>query len=125
MREHSFDKTEVEGDIRMRVPVTFLVLTLFLATGCEVGPTHYWYQPGKTFKQAKKDYRQCESRAKEAAADDQSDRARSSDDDADGAGSRYVFEGCMQGKGYLKIRDYRLPVDARKKSYSMGGIAGR
>ena len=123
MREHSFDRTEVEGDIRMRVTATFLVLALFLAAGCEVGPTHYWYQPGKTFAQAKKDYQQCESRAKEAAADDQSDG--SSDGDENRVGSHYVFEGCMQGKGYLKIRDHRLPVDARKKSYSMGGISGR
>jgi len=123
MREHSFDRTEVEGDIRMRIPVALLVATLFLAAGCEVGPTHYWYQPGKTFKQAKKDYQQCESRAKEAAADGESDRLPESDED--GAGSRYVFDGCMQGKGYLRIRDHRLPVDARKKSYSLGGVAGR
>ena len=123
MREQSLDRTEVEGDIEMRVAATFLVLALFSATGCEVGPTHYWYQPGKTFKQAKNDYQQCASRAKEATADDQSDG--SSDAGKERAGSHYVFEGCMQGKGYLKIRDHRLPIDARKKAYSMGGIAGR
>ena len=33
----------------MRVPVICTALVLFLAAGCEVGPTHYWYQPGKTF----------------------------------------------------------------------------
>ena len=107
----------------MRVAVSFLALALFLAAGCEVGPTHYWYQPGKTFEQAKRDYKQCEARAKEVAADDQSDHLE--DAEGDKVGSRYVFDGCMQGKGYLRIRDHRLPTDARKKSYSLGGIAGR
>jgi hypothetical protein len=100
-----------------------MALALFLAAGCEVGPTHYWYQPGKTFEQAKRDYQECESRAKKAAADDEGTRVE--DVDEDKVGSRYAFDGCMQGKGYLRIRDHRLPVDARKKSYSLGGIAGR
>jgi len=107
----------------MRVVAAFLVLPLFLAVGCKPGPTHYWYHPAKTFKQAKADCEQCEARAKaeEVGASDRSDHTAAEEE----RGAHYVFEGCMEGKGYLKMRDFRLPSEARKKSYSLGGVAGR
>ncbi len=107
----------------MRVLATFLVLSLFLLAGCEMGPTHYWYHPAKTFEQAKVDCEQCETRAKaeKAGASDRSDHTTAEEE----RGAHYVFEGCMEGKGYLKMRDFRLPTEVRKKNYSLGGVAGR
>jgi len=130
----------------MKAPATFVTLMLFLLVGCSLGPTHYWYHPDKTLKQAKKDYRECEARAKDEASEAVADearvqsrsRSRSSDDEwkfrdeyvksRSGLGAMYeknVFEGCMQGKGYMKVRDYRVPSGLRTKDYSKGGVAGR
>ena len=131
---------------RMKTPAIPPILLLFLLAGCAPGPTHYWYHPDKTLEQAKEDYRECKSRAQdeagEAVADDHLVRARSRSRSSDEGwefydervgsvsswGAMYqqnVFEGCMQGKGYLKVRDYRLPSGLRTKSYSLGGIAGQ
>ena len=104
----------------MRVVATSLVLSLFLMAGCKPGPTHYWYHPAKTFEQAKKDYEQCEAKTK--AAEDGRNAGATAEEDR---GAHYVFEGCMEGKGYLKMRDYRLPSNVRKKSCSLGGVSGR
>jgi len=130
----------------MNARVTLVTLTLFMIVGCAPGPTHYWYHPDKTLEQAKKDYRECEARAKEeageAVADEQSvrsrSRSRSSDDDWEfynehiesrySLGAMYernVLDGCMQGRGYIKVQDYRLPSDLRTKDFSKDGVAGR
>jgi hypothetical protein len=130
----------------MKAPATFLTLTLFLLVGCPPGPTHYWYHPDKTLEQAKEDYLECETRAEDGASEAVADeelvqsrsRSRSSDDEwkfyddhvksRSSLGAMYeknVFEGCMQGKGYIMVQDYRLPSDLRTKDYSKGGVAGR
>lgn len=130
----------------MKAPATLLTLMLFLLVGCPPGPTHYWYHPDKTLKEAKEDYRECESRGKEEAGEAVSEeqraqarsRSRSSDDEwkfydehvksRSGLGAMYeknVFEGCMRGKGYIQVQDYRLPSDLRTKDYDKGGVAGR
>jgi hypothetical protein len=130
----------------MKVPAAFLTLTLLILVGCAPGPTHYWYHPDKTLEQAKEDCRACQTRA-EGEADEmaaEADRwetrsqSRASDDgwkfydeqvkSRSNLGTMYrdnVFEGCMRSKGYVKIKDYRLPSNLRTKSYSLGAVAGR
>jgi uncharacterized membrane protein len=130
----------------MKVPVALLTLTLFLLVGCAPGPTHFWYHPDKTLKQAKEDCRACQSRAEDEAGEMVAEEerrqlrseSRSSDDgwkfydeqvkSRSSVGTLYkknVFDGCMQGRGYVKVKDYRLPSNLRTKSCSMGAVAGR
>ena len=57
-------------------------MVLFLAAGCSgPKPEFYWYYPGKTLKEAKTDYAECECKAQEEAAkvveDEYFDRLRS------------------------------------------------
>ena len=128
----------------MKVLTPFLALLLFLEAGCALGPRHYWYHPDRTLEEAKEDYRQCRQRARqeagEAAADDHlvdvRSKSRASDDEIFGIdhmesssslGAMYrqnALSGCMQSKGYLRVRDYRLPSDVRRKAYATEGVAG-
>jgi len=107
----------------MRVLAALLGLLLFLMAGCELGPTHFWYHPARTLEQARADCELCEERARadEDAAKERTDKTAPEVE----RGVHYIFEGCMEGKGYLKLRDYRLPSNVRKKNYSLGGVAGR
>jgi len=130
----------------MKVPAALLTLTLLFVVGCTPGPTHYWYHPDKTLEQAKEDCRACQDRAEEEAGEmaaeserlEARSQSRASDDgwkfydeqvkSRSNLGMMYrenVFEGCMQSKGYVKVKDYRLPSNLRTKSYSMGAVAGR
>ena len=128
----------------MKVLATLLALVLFLMSGCSLGPTHYWYHPDRSLDQAKEDFRQCKRRARqeagEAVADeyliDARSKSRASDDErfssdriesSSSLGATYrrnALNGCMQSKGYRHVRDYRLPSDIRKKSYTTDGVAG-
>ncbi len=127
----------------MRAPAVSLVLTILLFSGCAPSPTHYWYHPQKTLEQAKADYRECETRAEAWVAESDvsmADDHRRGDPITDdwefyqehqkhpalrASYQRSIIEGCMRGKGYLKVRDYRLPSDVRRKDYETGGVAGR
>jgi hypothetical protein len=127
----------------MKAPAIFLILMLSLLSGCGPSPTHYWYYPDKTLEQAKEDYRECEARAEEEMADsdapaaDGYTRSKSLHDDwafynehkkHPGLQATYkqsIIDGCMRSKGYLKVNDYRLPTDARRKDYETVGVAGR
>lgn len=129
----------------MKVFTTLLVLGLLSSAGCTLGPSHYWYHPDKSIEQAKEDFLQCRSRAQqeagEAVADEHLIDARSksrASDDSEGFGDdridassgwgamyrRNALSGCMQSRGYLHVRDYRLPSGIRKKSYTSDGVAG-
>lgn len=130
----------------MKVSAVLLALTVFLLVGCAPGPTRFWYHPDKTLEQAKVDCRACQSRAEDEAGEmaveeehrQARSQSRSSDDgwkfydeqvkSRSSLGTMYkknVFDGCMQGRGYIKVEDYRLPSNLRTKSYSMGAVAGR
>lgn len=130
----------------MKVPATFLAPMVLILVGCAPGPTHYWYHPDKTLEQAKEDCRACEARAEEVAGEMAAEeeqmqvrsQSRASDDgwkfydeqvrSRSNFGTRYrenAFEGCMRSRGYMKIKDYRLPSGLRTKSYSMGAVAGK
>ena len=131
--------------------VTALTMVLFAVAGCS-GPRSYWYQQGKTLEQARADCLDCQRQARreagEAAADEYSSRINSplyrpdyygtdhdhvgsADDVIDpwptsgGVYEHNIFAGCMERKGYEKLKAYRLPSDTRTKSFSMGAVAGR
>lgn len=127
----------------MKAPAIFLIVTLSLFAGCAPSPTHYWYYPDKTLEQAKEDYCECQAKAEEKMADSDAPAAQGqtrgntlNDDWAfynehkkhpglKAAYEQSIIDGCMRGKGYLKVNDYRLPTEARRKDYETGGVAGR
>jgi hypothetical protein len=128
----------------MKVLAPLLTLALLLEAGCALGPRHYWYHPERTLEEAKADYRQCkqwaQQEAGEAVADehlvDIRSKSRASGDESFGVdrmetssslGAMYrenALSGCMQSRGYLRVKDYRLPSDVRRKSYTPDGVAG-
>jgi hypothetical protein len=128
----------------MKVLTTLPVLVWLLLSGCALGPSHYWYHPDRTLEEAKEDYRQCKQRAQQEAGEvvaeehqmDVRSKSRASDDERFGTdriasssswGATYrknAMSGCMQSKGYIRVRNYRLPSDVRMKSYAPDGVAG-
>lgn len=129
----------------------FPVLVLFLAAGCSgPKPQFYWYYPGKTLDEVKADYSECECKAQEEATkaveDEYFDRLRSpavlageeasakKNKSADPAlqartdwGGLYeqnALAGCMQSRGYVKLRPDQISPDLRTKKLRMGAIAG-
>ena len=136
----------------MKAQVILVVMVLFLAAGCSgPKPEFYWYYPGKTLKEAKTDYAECECKAQEEAAkvveDEYFDRLRAptalegggkpsakgskSDDPAELAkadwGERYkqnAFAGCMQGRGYVKLKPGQVAPNLKTKELPLGAIAG-
>jgi hypothetical protein len=126
------------------------VVSLLLAAGCSK-PSAYWYQPAKSFEQARNDYCACRDRARreasEAVADEYLDDAFSPvgaprvystpHDDASLShnpfdawstwGQMYegnVFTGCMERRGYRRVKADRLPARVRTQRLSMAAIAG-
>ena len=136
----------------MRSPAVLLAVMLIVAAGCSK-PSHYWYQPGRSFEQARQDCCVCtryaRREASEAVADEYLDRAYTTrggpryygtpDDDAsftDGGpidawlawGQVYqanVFDGCMKRHGYTRVKAHRLPTGLRTGKCSLGTVAGR
>ena len=130
----------------MKARTGLLTLALFLLAGCAPGPDDYWYHPDKTLKQAKADYCECEARAEKEAREMAADealarsrtRSRSADDDWEYYNEQVaarsnpvmvyeknVLEGCMRGRGYVKVPEHRLPSELRTKDYAQRGVAGR
>ena len=135
----------------MRLSILFLTIVLLVAAGCG-GPSHYWFQRGMTFEQARADYCDCEREARQeasaAVAQKYRDRVNSPlqppaaysspRDDAVFAedpfdawvtwGQTYqqnVFTGCMKRRGYELLKSGRLPARLRTRDLSLGAIAGR
>jgi hypothetical protein len=134
----------------MKVQVILLGALLFLVAGCPPEPKFYWYHPDRTFSEAKNDYCECETQAKEEAVkaveDEYFDRLRSptalaagekapakkkSGDPALRAkvewGALYkqnAFDGCMESRGYIQLRDYQVSPTLKTKALPLGGIAG-
>lgn len=122
------------------------IAMLCLAGGCEPEPTHYWYSPMRTLKQAEKDCAECRKRAEAVAAETASikgsqhasDPELESNEELEGYDERLdtlsawddmylqsVFSGCMRGRGYFEVETERLPVNVTKKSLPGGDVAGR
>ena len=136
----------------MRTFSILLVMVLFLATGCSgAKPEFYWYYPRKTLEEVKADYSECELQAEEEAAkaveDEYFDRLRSPAALANGDeppakkgkskdpsakakaewGAMYkqkAFAGCMQSRGYVKLKGYQASPNLKTKELPMGAVAG-
>lgn len=136
----------------MRIKSIFLVATLFLVAGCSGSkPEFYWYQPDKTLEEVKADYAECESKAQEEAVkvveEEYFDRLRSptvlsGDEKPQKKKSKSVdpslqakvrwgelykqnaFDGCMQGRGYVKLRPHQISPGLKTKELPLGAIAG-
>jgi len=137
----------------MRTQSVLLLLSLFLAAGCAgPKPPFYWYHPDKTLEEVKADYSECESKAQEEAAkmveDKYFDHLRSPNALAAGEEppakkdksadpelqartdwgklyGRKAFAGCMQSRGYVKLRAYQVTPDLKTKELPLGAIAGK
>ena len=135
----------------MRVPVTCLLVILFLVAGCE-SPAFYWYRADTSFEQAMTDYGECREQATERAAEAVAeeyfahlrsptppsggythpgghDRPDGLSTDAEASwGELYkqnAFNGCMRSHGYVKLKKHRVSPNLRKKSLPLGAIAGK
>ena len=132
----------------MRMSVILLVVISLLAAGCS-RPEFYWYHPDKTLDDANADYCECrdeaDRQAAEAVAEEYFDHLRSPahaphaygspPDDGGSAndarmtwGELYkqnAFNGCMRGRGYLRLETHRVPSSLRTKNLPLGAVAGR
>ena len=137
----------------MKARSILLVMVLFLAAGCSgAKPEFYWYYPGKTLEEVKADYSECELQAEEEAAKAVEDeyfdclrspaslansdeapakKAKSKDPSAQAKAEweamykQKSFAGCMQGRGYVKLRGYQASPSLKTKELPMGAIAGK
>jgi hypothetical protein len=135
----------------MKAQAALLAMVLFSGIGCSSKPEFYWYHPDKTFEEVKADYTECDDKAQEEAAeavdDEYFDRLRSpanlvktdkppqknkSRDPALKAkadwGEFYkqkAFAGCMQSRGYVKLRSHQVLPTLKTKELPLGAIAGR
>lgn len=137
----------------MKAQSILLTMALFLAAGCPgPKPEFYWYHPGKTLDEVKADYSECEDKAQEEAEkvieEEYFDRLRSpavlaegeeasskknkSDDpslqakrDWGGLYKQNAFAGCMQSRGYVKLRPYQVSPDLKTRKLPLGAIAGQ
>jgi len=127
------------------------VVVLLFVAGCpDSEPEFYWYHPGKTLKEAKADYSDCQAQAQEEAAkaveENQFDGLRSPAVIASGKkpssrkeaeklaakaraewGAMYeanAFSGCMQSRGYVKLKEDQLSEAFQTKKLPLGAIAG-
>jgi hypothetical protein len=132
--------------------ILWLTVPLF-AAGCSTPRAEfYWYQPDKTLEEVKAAHAECKCKAQEDAAkmveDRYFDRLRSPLDvtDSDPPPSRRsksadpslearahwgeiykqnAFNGCMQSRGYVKLRAHQVPPHIKTKELPLGAIAGR
>jgi len=123
---------------------------LFVVTGCSSKPDFYWFHPDRTLDEVKADYDECESKAQEEAVkavDEQYfDRLRSpsglanpdqpppksKSDPSLKAKAEWgllykqnAFAGCMESRGYVKLRFHQVPPTLKTKKLPLGAIAGR
>ncbi len=137
----------------MKAQAILAVVVLLLAAGCsDPKPDFYWYHPEKTFEEVKAEYSECELRAQQEATKaiegEYFDRLRSPVALANGGeppakknkstdpslqakadwGALYkqnAFDGCMQSRGYVRLRGYQVPRTLKTKELPLGAIAGK
>lgn len=135
----------------MRTSVIVLVVISLLVAGCS-RPDSYWYYPDKTLDEVNADYCECRDKADrqaaEAVAEKYFDHLRSPahpgysygsapEDDASAHGAidaqmtwgelhkQNAFNGCMRGRGYVRLKAHRVPSNLRTKDWPLGAVAGR
>ncbi len=137
----------------MRTQLILLAAVLFLGAGCSGSkPQFYWFHPDKNFDEVKIDYTECEGQAEEeswkivdreyfdrlrspgALADEKTTKKarKKSDDPAAQAKEEWrevykqkAFDGCMESRGYVRLRAYQVSDGLKKKELPLGAIAGR
>ncbi|MEN6575872.1 MAG: hypothetical protein ABFD90_05965 [Phycisphaerales bacterium] len=137
----------------MKARAILPAMALLFAAGCSgPKPEFYWYHPGKTFEEARADYAECKIQAEDEAAkaveDKYFDRLRSpavlasgedapapkkkSDDPSLKAKAEWgavykqnAFAGCMESRGYVKLKDYQVSDTVKTKQLPLGAIAGK
>jgi len=107
----------------MRILRVFFLLTMTAFVGC--GSSSYWYRPGLTLKEVKRDCKQCHfqanTEAMEAAYASKLDPfVRGNDRFLRGPGPAYMdsqFSRCMELKGYRRFTKEQLGDTKRKSLY--------
>ncbi|MEN6426982.1 MAG: hypothetical protein ABFE13_16630 [Phycisphaerales bacterium] len=90
-----------------------LLLSVCVLGGC----TKYWYQDGKSFKQAKEDLAACQNQADQLSNDMGSSRGM---DAYDGP----VVRQCMEERGYRRVTERALPARALRETSPVFGVPG-
>jgi len=129
-----------------------LLVTVLLLAGCSSSkPAFYWYYPGKTLAEVKADYAECESQAQEEAQEkvdqeyfdhlrsptvlsgsEKPSTRKSKPGEAElKAKSRWAelyrqnaFAGCMESRGYVKLKPGPAAQRLKTRKLPMGAIAG-
>lgn len=137
----------------MRTQLTLLAAMLFLGAGCAGSkPQFYWFHPEKTLDEIKGDYSECETQAEEEswtvvdreyfdrlrsptglADEEAAKKARKKTDDPTARAKeewrlvykQKAFDGCMESRGYVRLRAYQVSDALKKKELPLGAIAGR
>ncbi|MGE5296513.1 MAG: hypothetical protein ACM3VT_16970 [Solirubrobacterales bacterium] len=138
----------------MRILLALLAMMLFLGAGCSGSePSFYWFYPGRTFDEVKADYDECESQAEEKSyqtteqeyfdnlrspvilsGDEEAAKKSKKKRDEDPVAQakedwremykQKAFDGCMEGRGYIRLRPYQVD-ELKKKELPLGAIAGK
>ncbi len=128
-------------------------MVLFLAAGCSAPkPEFYWYHPGSTLEEVKADYSECQCKAQEEAAKVVEDeyfsglrsptalgtdeeppakKVKSADPSLQAQaewGEIYkqkAFSGCMENRGYVKLKPRQVSPNLKTKELPLGALAGK
>jgi hypothetical protein len=90
-----------------------LLLSICVLGGC----TKYWYQDGKSFKEAKADLAACQVQADQYSHDTGSGRGM---DAYDGP----LVRECMEERGYHRVAEKDLPARAVREASPVFGVTG-
>ncbi len=90
-----------------------LLLSVCVLGGC----TKYWYQDGKSFKEAKTDLASCQAQADQYSRDTGSGRGI---DAYDGL----LVRECMEERGYHRVAEKDLPARAIREASPVFGVTG-
>ncbi len=101
---------EKNSGMRMKSVVgAVMLLSVCVLGGC----TTYWYQEGKSFRQAKHDLTVCQTAV----------RQRSPDREMEAYDGKLLRQ-CMEEQGYRRVRGNALPAGLMRESSPVFGVPG-
>lgn len=105
----------------MKILKAAMVIVIITLAGCG-GPGLYWYNENNTYKQARKDCKECYNQAQRKVLDAviQERRDYGSSIGIGDVYSQTLFEKCLKDKGYRQVWDYNLESDVKKRTIVLG-----
>ena len=107
----------------MRVLRIVFLLSLALITGCG-GPGVFWYNPDKTFVEAKQDCRACYYEARQGSIEMAVEEKRERINPISNTSSTILrqdneFARLMKERGYSLVSEWKLGSDVKKHAYDV------